>query len=125
MDGLSLDRYRSFQKKLVSLMFSYHKTFGQSLIFHKSLSRVVEISGPLHIGFHMLQSVFIIYKNMIKRGKFIIDWKTVNANKLSASYDTCQKLCMVILEELEIFCIDHDAPKRLRNVNSRMQTGTV
>ena len=73
MDGLSLDRHRSFQKKLVNLPFSYHKSFSQSLIFQKSLSRVVEISGPLHIGFHMLQSIFVIYKDMIKWGKRVVD----------------------------------------------------
>ena len=73
MDGLSLDRHRSFQKKLVSLPFSYHKSFQQSLVFQKSLNRVVQISGPLHIAFHMLQSIFIIYKDMIKWARRVIE----------------------------------------------------
>ena len=106
MDGLSLDRHRSFQKKLVNLPFSYHKSFHQSLIFQKSLSRVVEISGPLHIGFHMLQSIFVIYKDMIKWGKHVVDWKKVNVNKVSDSYDTCRRLCMMLLQELERLSID-------------------
>ena len=104
--GVSLDRHRSFQEKLVNLPFSYHKSFHQSLIFQKLLSRVVEISGPLHIGFHMLQSIFVIYKDMIKWGKHVVDWKKVNVNKVSDSYDTCCRLCMMLLQELERLSID-------------------
>ena len=57
MDGLSLDRHRSFQKKLVKLPYSYRSVFKQSIIFQKALTWVVDISGPLHIAFHMLQSI--------------------------------------------------------------------
>lgn len=106
MDDLSFDRHRSFQKKLISLPFSYHKAFSQSLIFQKSLSRVVEISGSLHIAFHMLQSIYIIYKDMIKWGECVIDCEKVNINKVPDSFDTCRRLCMIILEELERLSID-------------------
>ena len=66
MDGLSLDRHRSFQNKLVKLPYSYSNLFKQSILFQKALTRVVDISGPLHIAFYMLQSIFIIYKDMMK-----------------------------------------------------------
>ena len=106
MDGLSLDRHRSFQKKLVSLPFSYKKTFEQSLIFQKALNRVVEISGPLHIAFHMLQSIFVIYKDMMKWTQRVIEWKKINVNKVSDSFDTCRRLAMMLLEELERLSVD-------------------
>ena len=106
MDGLSLDRRRSFQKKLVSSPFSYHKSFEQSLIFQKSLSRVVEISGPLHIAFHMLQSIFVVYKDMIKWCQRVLDVKKINVNKVSDSFDTYRRHCYLILEELERLNID-------------------
>ena len=65
MDGLSLDRHRSFQRKLTNLPFLFDKAFRQCIIFQRGFSRVVEISGPLHIAFHMLQSIFIVYKDMM------------------------------------------------------------
>ena len=95
-----------FPKKLVSLPFSYHKTFEQSLVFQKSLNRVVQISGPLHIVFHMLQLMFIVYKDMIKWARRVIEWKKVNVNKVSDSFDTCRRLAMILLEELERLSID-------------------
>ena len=90
----------------MSLPFSYHKTFQQSLVFQKSLNRVVQISGPLHIAFHMLQSMFIVYKDMIKWARRVIEWKKVNVNKVSDSFDTCRRLAMILLEELERLSID-------------------
>lgn len=56
LDGLSLDRYRSFERKLVNLPFPYAKKFRQALVFQKALSRLLPISSPLYIAFHMLQS---------------------------------------------------------------------
>ena len=88
MDSLSFDWHRSFQKKLASPPFSYHKTFEQSLVFQKSLNRVVQISGPLHIAFHMLQSMFVVYKDMINWIRRVIEWKKVNINKVSDLFDT-------------------------------------
>ena len=66
MDGLSLNRHQSFQKKLIKLPYSYSKVFKQSTVFQKAHTRVIDISGPLHIAFHILQSKFIIYKDMMK-----------------------------------------------------------
>ena len=106
MDGLSLDRHRSFQKKLIKLPYSYTKVFKQSIIFQKALTRVIDISGPLHIAFHMLQSIFIIYKDMMKWSQTVLNWKKVNVNKVSESFDTCRQMCMLTLEEVERLSID-------------------
>ena len=114
MDGLSLDRHRSFQKKLVKLPYAYTKVFKQSIIFQKALTRVIDISGPLHIAFHMLQSLFIIYKDMMKWAQAVVNWKKINVNKVSESFDACRQLCIITLEEVErvaiyLFLIDNTA----------------
>ena len=75
MDGVSLDRHRLFQRKLNNLPFAFDKAFRQSIIFQKALSRVVDISVPLHIAFHMLQSLYIIYKQMMVLGQKVVKWK--------------------------------------------------
>ena len=106
MDGLSLDRHRSFQRKLINLPYSYSKVFKQSLIFQKALTKVIDISGPLHIAFHMLQSIFIIYKDMMKWAQNVVGWKKVNVNKVSESFDMCRQLCMLTLQEIERLSID-------------------
>ena len=66
MDGLSLDRHSYFQKKLIKLHYSYSKYFKHNIVFQKALTRLVDISIPLPITFHMLQSIFIKYKTMMK-----------------------------------------------------------
>ena len=106
MDGLSLDRHRSFQRKLTNLPFSFDKAFKQCIIFQKAFSKVVEISGPLHIAFHMLQSIYIVYKDMMNWSQKVVEWKKVNTNKVSESFDTCRQLCMMTLEEIERLSID-------------------
>ena len=106
MDGLSLDRHRSFQRKLINLPYSYDKVFKQSLIFQKALTRVVDVSGPLHISFHMLQSIYIIYKDMMKWAQSVVGWKKVNVTKVSESFDMCKQLCMLTLQESERLAID-------------------
>ena len=97
MDGLSLDRHRSFQRKLINLPYSYSREFKQSLVFQKALTKVIDISGPLHIAFHMLQSMFIVYKDMTQWAQNVVGWKKVNVNKVSKSFDMCRQLCMLTL----------------------------
>ena len=68
--------------------------------------KVIDISGPLHIAFHMLQSIFIIYKDMMKWAQNVVGWKKVNVNKVSESLDMCRQLCMLTLQEIERLSID-------------------
>ena len=101
MDGLSLNRHRSFERKLVNLPFLYAKAFRQAIVFQNALSRVVPISGPLNIAFHMLQSIYIIYKDMMKWSQKLVNWKKIKVNKVSETFNTCPQLCMITLEEVE------------------------
>ena len=106
MDGLSLDRHRSFQKKLVNLPYAYTKVFEQSIIFQKALTRVIDISGPLHIFSRVLQSIFTIYKDMMKWVQTVVNWKKLNMNKALESFNTCRQLCMLTLGEVERLAVD-------------------
>lgn len=99
MDGLSLDRHRSFERKLVNLPFSYAKAFRQAIVFQMALSGVVLISGPLQIAFHMPQSIYIIYKDMMKWSQNVVNWNKINVNKVSETFDTCWQLCMITLDK--------------------------
>lgn len=50
--------------------------------------------------------MFAIYKYMIKWARRVIEWKKVNVNKVSDSFDICQQLAIILLEELERLSID-------------------
>ena len=38
--------------------------------------------------------------------QMVIKWKKLNINKVSESFNTCRQLCMMTLEEVEIFVVD-------------------
>ena len=66
----------------------------------------IDISDPLHIAFHMLQSIFIIYKDMTRWAQYVVNWKKVNVNKVSESFDMCRQLCMISLQEIERLAVN-------------------
>ena len=43
---------------------------------------------------------------MMKWTQRVIEWKKTNINKVSDSFDTCRRLAMIVLEELERLSID-------------------
>lgn len=43
---------------------------------------------------------------MMKWTQRVIEWKKINVNKVSDSFDTCRQLAMIVLEELERLSID-------------------
>ena len=96
-------------------------------MFQKTLSRVVPISGPLHIAFHMLQSIYIVYKDMMKWSQKVVNWKKINVNKVSETFDTCRQLCMIILEEIErlvvdLFIIEHAEDLSLLSIDTSLKS---
>ena len=72
IDGLSLDRHRHFQKKLSNVKLSFSNAFKQSIIFQKALTRVTETNGPLHMVFHMLQTMHVAHGTMLKWFKSLL-----------------------------------------------------
>ena len=100
LDGLSLDRHRSFNKKLLKMPLSFTNAFQQSQVFHKALSRVVEISGPLHMAFHILQSIYIIYKDLLQWAQTSIEWKKLKPTKVSDNFRLSESLCLMLYEEI-------------------------
>ena len=101
VDGLSLDRHRHFQKKASNVKLSFTNSFKQSIIFQKALTRVTEINGPLHMAFHMLQTIYTVYGTMLKWGQTIVDWKRLSPSKVCDSFDLCRQLLFLMLDELD------------------------
>ena len=43
---------------------------------------------------------------MMKWAQAVVNWKKINVNKVSESFDACRQLCMITLEEVERVAID-------------------
>jgi len=86
LDGLSLDRHRCFLKRLTDLPVSFQRAYQQGIIFRQALSQVVEIPGPLHQAFHLLQCVFNVYGHLIKIAANVIGWKKINYSDVSQTF---------------------------------------
>ena len=69
------------------------------MIFKDAFSRIVEINGPLHMAFHMLQCIFVVYKEMMLWGQNILQWKRICHSKVSDSFDLCKQLLFLVLDE--------------------------
>ena len=100
MDGLSIDRHWSFSRILTEVPLSFTKSYRQCLIFQRALTVVTEISGPLYnMGFHMLQSIFVIFANFMDVCQNVIEWKKIKQNEVSECYELCRNMCFIDLEE--------------------------
>ena len=75
-------------------------------MFQRALDCVVETSGPLHVAFHMLQTVFDIFGLILKSVGQLLKWKKIKYNRVSDSFQAARSLCMILLEELERYLID-------------------
>ena len=100
LDGLSLDRHRGFYNKLIKIPLSFTNAYKQSLTFQKALTRVIEVSGPLHTSFHMLQVIYIVYKCILKTSQHCIGWKKLKFGKVSECYKPCIYLLDILFEEV-------------------------
>jgi hypothetical protein len=106
MDGLSLDRHRSFKKKLMKIPQSYSDNFRQSIEFEKALSCVIETSGPLHIAFHILQTIYTIFDLLLECAITVVGWKKIKVTKVSDCFQSAKGLAFLLLEELERYLVD-------------------
>ncbi len=106
IDGLSLDRHRSFKKRLKMIPQSYARNFQQALVFQKALKRVIEIPGALHISFHMLQTIFDVFGVFIKWNVNVLKWKKIKVSKVSECFQLARELAFLVLEECERYLID-------------------
>lgn len=99
LDGLSLDRHRCFSKKLLNLPLTFTRAYQQSLIFQEALTRVVEIIGPLHTSFHILQCLYSVYNCILKCTQRCLGWKKLHFNKISDNYRLCVHMIDIVYEE--------------------------
>ena len=100
LDGLSVDRHRCFFRKIIDLPLSFTDKFLQAIEFRKVLSCVVELSGPLHMSFHMLQTIYILYGNLLLTSQHCVEWKKLRPAKVSDNYRLCCSLAFIVYEEI-------------------------
>ena len=106
MDGLSLDRYKSFRKKLRKIPQLFSNNYQQSIHFQKALSCAVENSGPLHVAFHMLQVVYIVFNVLLKNAIGVIEWKKIQMSKVSDCFQSTKAMALLLLEQCERYLVD-------------------
>ena len=100
LDGLSIDRHRCFYRKLLDLPLSFKDEFKQAVEFQKVIGRVVELSGPLHMSFHMLQCIYNLYGGLLGVSQKCVEWKKIKPAKVSDNYRLCCSLAMLVYEEI-------------------------
>ena len=83
LDGLSLDRHRCFLKRLTKSPVNFKRAYNQGKNFRKALSRAIEMPGPLHQAFHILQCVFNVYSRLLKIVARVVGWKKINYGDVS------------------------------------------
>ena len=79
---------------------SFTEEFKQAVEFQKVFGRVIELSGPLHMSFHMLQCVYNLYGGLLRSAQKCLDWKKIKPAKVSDNYRLCCSLAMLVYEEL-------------------------
>lgn len=106
VDGLSMDRHLGFQRKLKSVKTSFTQNYEQAKVFEKAFERIIEVNGQLHMAFHMLQSIFIVFSTLIKWFVKIVKWKRINIGKVSHNFRLCRRLAFLVQEEIERYVWD-------------------
>ena len=67
---------------------------------------MIDESGPSHVAFHMLQSMFIVCKDMMRWAQCVVNAEKINVNKAPESFDVCRKSCMTFLQEIKRLAVD-------------------
>ena len=106
VDGLSMDRHRGFQKKLATIKTSFTQHYEQAKIFKLAFGQIIEVNGQLHMAFHMLQSVFIIFHSLIQWAVDTVKWKRIKITKVSQNFRLCRRLAFMLQEEIQRYTWD-------------------
>lgn len=67
---------------------------------------MIEIPGPLHIAFHILQCVYTIFRELLSTFQEVVDWKKIQKNHVSDCYNLSRQLCFLGLDECERYTWD-------------------
>ncbi len=102
-DGLTTERYRTFQDRLGDPCSSFLLDFLQSSVFSKVFDRIAIIPGDLHGGhFHTLSVVFqLFYGGFLQPIQAALRWKRINGHDVTQTYQQCSRLALMVLEECE------------------------
>ena len=55
---------------------------------------------------------------MMKWAQSVVNWKKVNVNKVSQSFDMCRQLCMLTLQEIERLAVEAFLVKKENETSS-------
>ena len=100
LDGMSINRHRSFKKSLSLLPMNFMKSYEQSIIFKKAIDQVIPIPGPLHMSFHMLQSIYIVFDKLLHVAQKCLHWKCIYPTKISNCFRLSNFMAVMLFEEV-------------------------
>ena len=78
---------------------SCEKNFHQSIYFQRAIGQVIEISRPLHVAFHVLQTTCIIFGSLLTWSVKVVEWKKIMLNKTLAYFQNARQLAFIVPEE--------------------------
>ena len=120
LDGLSLERHKSFQKRLIKLPMSFKYAYQQGMVFREALAQVIEVPGPLHQAFHVMQTIFNLYSNLMKWCAKVIKWKKINFSDVSQTFHMSRQLLYIVLEEFERIAWDQFVMEKKDDIESTL-----
>ena len=82
VDELSLDCFCHLVKTLTNLPLSFGPAFQQGLIFQKAMEQIVEVNGTLHMVFHILQTIYTVYKPFMLWCIDVIKWERIKISQI-------------------------------------------
>ena len=80
--------------------------YQQGLIFQQAMERIVEVNGPLHMVFHMLQTLYTIYKPFMTWCIDILKWKRIKMSQILDCYKNANIFLNIVLDECERLAVD-------------------
>ena len=120
IDGLSMDRHHGFYKKLLRVASGSTSSLKNAITFKRVFNNIIEVSGPLHIAFHILQTIFSIFNVMFKWAQKVIQWKKITVHQVSDNFRMCKELCFLVLDEASRLSWDMFLYERKHKINELM-----
>ena len=100
---------------------SFTTIYEQNMIFQKAMSKVICVPGQLHMSFHMLQCIFIIFADILSCSQTCMEWKKVTHKNVSESYNLCKSLLFTTLEESERLIFDLFIKEKCEDISQNVE----
>jgi hypothetical protein len=88
-DGLTMERIRNFERDLGKKGREYVQHFKKMEVFLTAISRVIKLSGDLHLCFHFLGTVYLpYYPGFLQLIQSLLGWKKMDASDIAQTFQT-------------------------------------